>query len=94
MESKNQEKIGLFLTEAFNRIWKIAEEFRADRMGVSLDKEVFKKCQKAILYYGNLEVSRSNRVHRFHASCFAIPTAAVNTYFCFFKQMEAVEKEK
>ncbi|MEQ2517418.1 MULTISPECIES: polysaccharide lyase family 8 super-sandwich domain-containing protein [Bacteroides] len=94
MESKNQEKIGLFLTEAFNRIWKIAEEFRADRMGVSLDKEVFKKCQKAILYYGNLEVSRSNRVHRFHASCFAIPTAAVNTYFCFFKQMEAVEKGK
>ena len=94
IESKNQEKIGLFLTEAFNRIWKIAEEFRADRMGVSLDKEVFKKCQKAILYYGNLEVSRSNRVHRFHASCFAIPTAAVNTYVCFFKQMEAVEKGK
>lgn len=93
-ESKNQEKIGLFLTEAFNRIWKIAEEFRADRMGISLDKGVYEKCRKAIVYYGNLEISRSNRVHRFHASCFAIPTAAVNIYFCFLKQMDAVEKGK
>ena len=94
MASKNQDKIGLFLTDAFNRIWKIAEEFRADRMGVSLDKDVFLKCQKAVVYYGNLEVSRSNRVHRFHASCFAIPTAAVNIYFCFLKQMDAAESGK
>lgn len=94
MMSKNQDKIGLFLTDAFNRIWKIAEEFRADRMGLSLDKSVFQKCQKAVLHYGNLEVSRSNRVHRFHASCFAIPTAAVNIYFCFLKQMDAVESGK
>lgn len=94
MTSGNQEKINLVLTDAFNRIWKIAEEFRADRMGISLDKDVFLKCQKAILYYGNLEVNRSNRVHRFHASCFAIPTAAVNIYFCFLKQMDAVESGK
>lgn len=94
MGGNEQVEIGKFLTVAFNRIWKIAEEFRADRYGFSLDRNVFEKCQKAILYYGNLEISRSNRVHRFHASCFAIPTAAVNTYFCFFKLMEKVEAGK
>ena len=94
MGGKDQEKIAKLLTDAFFRIWKIAEEFRADRYGTSLDKEVFEKCQKAILHYGDLEVSRSNRVHRFHASCFAIPTAAVNTYFCFTKLMDKVEAGK
>ncbi|MCM1501116.1 MAG: polysaccharide lyase beta-sandwich domain-containing protein [Bacteroidales bacterium] len=91
---KDQDRIGKLLTEAFFRIWKVAEEFRADRYGFSLDKEVFVKCQKAILHYGDIEVSRSNRVHRFHASCFAVPTAAVNTYFCFYSQMEKVEAGK
>lgn len=94
MAGKDQGAIGNLLSDAFFRIWKVAEEFRADRMGFSLDKKVYKKCQKAILHYGNLEVSRSNRVHRFHASCFAIPTAAVNTYFCFLKQMDKVEAGK
>lgn len=94
MSGNDQGAIGELLSDAFFRIWKVAEEFRTDRMGVSLDKKIFKKCQKAILYYGNLEVSRSNRVHRFHASCFAIPTAAVNTYFCFLKQMDKVEAGK
>ncbi len=94
MAGKDQGAIGELLSDAFFRIWKVAEEFRTDRMGFSLDKKVFKKCQKAILHYGNLEVSRSNRVHRFHASCFAIPTAAVNTYFCFLKQMDKVETGK
>lgn len=94
MESKDQGQIGPYLEEAFTRVWTVAEEFRAERMGVSLDRSVFKKCQKAILYYGNLEVNRSNRVHRFHPSCFGMPTAAVNTYFSFLKQMDAVERGK
>lgn len=94
MAGNDQGAVGELLSDAFFRIWKVAEEFRTDRMGYSLDKKVFKKCQKAILHYGNLEVSRSNRVHRFHASCFAIPTAAVNTYFCFLKQMDKVESGK
>lgn len=89
---KDSQATGLFLTEAINRIWKLSEEFRkADKAGKPMDQELFQKLQKAILYYGNLEVSRSNRLNRFHASCFAIPTAAVNTYFCFRKQMDAVE---
>lgn len=94
MAGSDQGAVGELLSDAFFRIWKVAEEFRTDRMGFSLDKKVFTKCQKAILHYGNLEVSRSNRVHRFHASCFAIPTAAVNTYFCFLKQMDKVEAGK
>lgn len=94
MNSRDQDVIGKFLTKAFFRIWKIAEEFRADRYGFSIDKDIFSRCQKAILHYGDLEVSRSNKVHRFHASCFAIPTSAVNTYFCFYKLMEKVEAGK
>lgn len=94
MKGRDQNKIGLHLTKAFFRIWKIAEEFRADCYGFSLDKDVLEKCQKAILYYGDLEVSRSNKVSRFHASCFAIPTSAVNVYFCFLKLMDKVEAGK
>ena len=94
MSGKDQQAIGLFIKEAFYRVWKVAEEFRADRYGFSLDKKIFQKLQRAILYYGDLEVSRSNKVHRFHASCFAIPTAAVNIYFCFYPQMDKVEAGK
>ena len=94
IEGKDAQEMGLFITDAMNRLWKLSEEFRNDRMGVSLDKDVFRKLQKSILYYGNLEVSRSNKVNRFHASCFAIPTAAVNIYYCFLKQMDAVENRK
>lgn len=89
-----QDKINEFLTEAFNRIWKIAEEFRRGRMTEKLDKDNFMKLQKAILYYGNLEISRKNGSFRFHASCFAIPTASVNIYFCFLNKMEEVESGK
>lgn len=94
IEGKDTQEMGLFITDAMNRLWKLSEEFRNDRMGVSLDKDVFRKLQKSVLYYGNLEVSRSNKVNRFHASCFAIPTAAVNIYYCFLKQMDAVENGK
>ena len=94
MTGTDQQAIGLFIKEAFFRVWKVAEEFRADRYGFSLDRKVFQKLQKAILHYGDLEVSRSNKVHRFHASCFAIPTAAANIYFCFYSQMEKVESGK
>ena len=91
---KSQDEIGLFVGEAFKRVWKIAEEFRSDRMGYSIDKKVFRKCLKAILHYGNIEISRKNVSGRFHSSCFMIPTCAVNTYFCFIKQMEKTESGK
>lgn len=92
MAGNDSQLAGLFLTDAMNRIWKIAETYRnGGKNSQPLDHKVFLKLQKAVLYYGNLEVSRSNRVNRFHASCFAIPTAAVNIYYCFLKQMDAVE---
>lgn len=91
---KDQQAIGLLLTDAFNRIWRIAEEFRNGRMTPERNPEIYRNLQQAILYYGNLELGRNNKVSRFHASCFAIPTAAVNTYFCFLKQMDRVESGK
>lgn len=94
IEGKDSQEMGLYITDAMNRLWKLSEEFRNDRMGVSLDKDVFRKLQKSILYYGNMEVSRSNKQNRFHASCFAVPTAAVNIYYCFLKQMDSVENGK
>lgn len=41
-----------------------------------------------------LEISRPNDKPRFHASCFAIPTAAVNIYFAMVDLMDKAEKEK
>lgn len=94
MQGSDQGAVGDLLSEAFRRIWNVAEEFRAERMDFAADRELFARCRRAVLHYGDLEVSRSNRVHRWHASCFAIPTAAVNIYFCFLPQMERAEAGK
>ena len=94
LASGRQDRLNTFLTDAFNRIWKVAEEFRSEVYGFSMDRSIFGKCQKAILYYGNIELCRPNVSGRFHASCFAIPTAAVNTYFSFYPQMKKVESGK
>lgn len=95
LAGNDSQTTGLFLSDVMNRIWKISEEFRNNgKNDKPFNQDTFYKLQKAVLYYGNLEVSRSNRVNRFHASCFAIPTAAVNIYFCFLKQMDLVERGK
>lgn len=80
------------IVEALNRVWTIAETFRKGEMSVESDPELWDRCQKAILHYGEFEISRLNTSSRFHSSCFAVPTAAVNIYFCFLPQMDAVEK--
>ena len=84
-----QGEIGLFLTDAFNRIWKIADAFRKKELPT--DKALSDKVLKAILHYGNIELGRPNDGPRFHASCFAIPTAAVNTYYAYLAQMDEAE---
>ncbi len=81
-----------FLVEAHNRIWKIAVDIRKGKFAESDPK--FSVFLKAILHYGAIEIGRSNTIPRFHASCFAIPTAAVNTYFCMLKKMDEVESGK
>lgn len=80
------------LTEAFNRVWRISEAFRHGKLTLERDSDLWRRCQKAIVHYGNIEIRRPNDHTRFHSSCFAIPTAAVNIYFCHLAQMDAVEK--
>ena len=83
-------EVGLFLTEAYNRIWSIAEGYRSGKL--KKDEAFNEKLLKAIIHYGTLELGRPNNGPRFHASCFAIPTAAVNSYFCFLDEMDRIEK--
>lgn len=88
-KTSHQEFIGTLLFDAFNRIWKIAESHRSGELASG---EAFTDAYcKAILYYGNLEISRSNEAFRFHYSCFGIPTAAANTYLYFLEEMDAAE---
>lgn len=87
-----QKDLGLFMTEAHNRIWLIAEAYR-DRK-ITVQEALTPQFLRAIIHYGTMELSRSNTGPRFHASCFAIPTATVNTYFCFLEQMDEVEAGK
>lgn len=80
------------VSEAINRLWKIADAYR---LGEMKEKEVLvDKFYKAIIHYGNLETGRNNTAPRFHASCFLIPTAAVNIYFSLLKQMDEAEAGK
>ena len=88
----NQADSGGSISVAYYRIWHIAEAFRHGMLSYGKDGETWRRCQQAIVHYGRLENRRPNDTRRFHASCFAIPTAAVNVYFCHLAQMEAVEK--
>jgi hypothetical protein len=81
-----------FLTEAYNRIWSIADAYRK---GEADEKIILSpKVLKAIVYYGNLEINRPNNGSRWHSSCFAMPTAAVNIYFSMLSKMDDVESSK
>ncbi|WP_216629109.1 polysaccharide lyase family 8 super-sandwich domain-containing protein [Sphingobacterium lumbrici] len=80
------------IMEAYNRLWNISEAFRSGDLNIVQDSEVWRRCLRAIVHYGELEIRRPNNTSRFHSSCFAMPTAAVNIYFCHLAQMDAVEK--
>ena len=88
----NEANSGGSITDALRRVWDISEAFRCGKLTIEHDAEIWDRCQKAILRYGNMEIARPNIWVRFHASCFAIPTAAVNIYFCHLKQMDDVEQ--
>lgn len=90
----NMANSGGVISEAYFRIWFMAHAFRKGELSFEADHEVWKAFQRAIVHYGELEISRKNDWQRFHASCFAIPRAAVFTYFCLLPQMEAVETGK
>ncbi|MEM6333009.1 MAG: polysaccharide lyase family 8 super-sandwich domain-containing protein [Planctomycetota bacterium] len=74
---------------AWNRIWRIAEEFRGKPDNHR--PELRGRLLRAIARYAAWETSRPDGRFRFHESCFAVPTAATNTYFCLLSSMEAVE---
>ena len=82
-----QNNAGDFLYTCFARIWRIAENFR----GKAIPDSIRIKLYQSIIYYGNLETGRPNVDGRFHRSCFAIPSCAVNTYFCLLSTMESIE---
>ncbi|SHG14731.1 Polysaccharide lyase family 8, C-terminal beta-sandwich domain [Flavobacterium fluvii] len=87
-----REVVAPVVSEAINRLWKIADGYRLGKMK---EKEALvDKFYKAIIRYGNLEKGRNNAAPRFHDSCFLIPTAAVNIYFSLLKQMDEVEAAK
>lgn len=77
---------------AFNRIWRIADTYRKQPFAKYHNDPIVWKLFKAINNYSSIEAERGSIGNgRFHISCFAIPTAAVNTYFCLFDAMENVE---
>ena len=82
--------VGLFIREAYERIFQISAFYRFG----NVDKGIASKVLKAIIHYGEMEIQRPNVSTRFHASCFAIPTAAVNTYFMLLDDMNRAENGK
>lgn len=89
MKFDDQQQTAGFIIKAFNRLWNIAEAYRNKQLPV--EEALTEKYCKAILHYGNIEIGRNNYAHRFHGSCFSIPTASINTYFCFLEEMDKVE---
>ncbi|MGQ1891070.1 polysaccharide lyase family 8 super-sandwich domain-containing protein [Thermophagus sp. OGC60D27] len=91
-KTESQHFVGETLEKAFNRIWRIAQLYRGKKYEQYKNDPVLTKLFKAINNYSKIEADRGSIENgRFHISCFAIPTAAVNTYFCLFDAMEAVE---
>lgn len=79
---QDQQNMGLYLADATERLWVIANNFR--RAKVDTIPERF---WKAVLRYGDIETRRQPN-DRFHASCFAIPKAACGVYYALFNQMD------
>ena len=84
------DKVGILIAKALERVFWIGEAYRKGEMPI--EKSFSDKVQKAIIHYGDLEIKRSNKLSRFHASCFAIPSAATNIYFTYLQQMDEVEQ--
>lgn len=88
-ENTTDDKVGLFIAKALNRVYSVCNSY--NKGNITYDSETFGKLMKAVLHYGNIEISRPNYVQRFHASCFAIPSAASNIYFACLDEMDKAE---
>lgn len=81
-----------FMSEVWYRLGIMADAVVKGK--VSFEEIYTEKYIKSVLYYGNLEISRSNYVSRFHESCFAVPTSAMNIYYAFLDRMDYIESGK
>lgn len=81
------------LVKAFNRVWHISEALRNNRWTLEYNQETWRRCQEAVLHYGNIEINRPEPPCRSLSSCRDIPAAAVKTYFCHLKLMEKAEQD-
>jgi hypothetical protein len=87
-----QRRVSELNQEAFDRLWVIAESFRNQKTIMGAHAVLRMKAFKGFIHYAGIEAGRAPVSHgRWHASCFAIPLACVNSYFCFFDDMQCVE---
>ena len=90
------DKVGIWIADALRRVFLICEAYRKEEITGEASGEMTgnipEKVMNAILHYGTIELNRSNKKPRFHASCFAIPVAASNVYFSMLEQMDQVEQ--
>jgi len=94
INTSKQSNAGEFLTEAFNRLWLISESYRSKEIDVKSITPELEKLIKGFVFYASLEFKRPDTNGRFHSSCFAIPTAAVNSYFALLDLMDKIESDK
>ncbi len=71
------------ITEVFERICFLSNKSKGDKSPFINNKKSHNTLKKSIIHYVMIEISLSNEYTRFHASCFAIPRAAVWIYFKF-----------
>lgn len=86
---KTQDNIASIVCTALDRLWIISDAYRTEKM--SIEKTTSDKVWKSIIHYATIEAGRPNETTRFLASCFGVPTTAVNIYFSYLKEMEKAE---
>lgn len=90
--SAPQTQVSEMNSEASDRLWIISESFRKEPAATPERIAIREKVFKGFIHYASIEDGRANvSGGRFHPSCFAIPLANVNSYFCFFDEMQRVE---
>ena len=93
--SAPQNRVSELNREAFDRLWVISETFRQQEIQAPERVALRKKVFKGFIHYAEIEDGRAHvSGGRFHPSCFAIPLANINSYFCFFNDMQRVENGK
>lgn len=81
------------VAKAFTRILNISEVLRENRWTIEYNREIWERCQKAILRYGEMALNRPDVSGRFSVAGCEIPASAVNIYFCHLRLMEKAEQD-